>query len=166
MGLSSKNSELEPAQLSEANRRDRAERRKTGLKSMIYAFYYSRRRDQRRDGEAISYYTDWYGAPLFFLAISIALFCVADAFFTLVLISRGGAELNPFMDFLLNKGLYLFVGVKMALTVGAIVLLVLHQRFAFMFKVRAFHVLLATFLGYAALIAYEVTLLSPLHLFE
>jgi hypothetical protein len=45
-------------------------------------------------------------------------------------------------------------------------LLVLHQRFAFFLKVRAVHVLLVTFLGYAALIAYEITLLGPFSVFE
>jgi Domain of unknown function (DUF5658) len=148
------------AQLEEANRRARNERRKTGLKSMIYAMFYSRRRETRRDGEEVAYYTDWYSAPLFVLAVSVALLCVADAFFTLELIRRGGSELNPFMAFLLDKGLYLFVGVKMALTIGAIVLLVLHQRFSFFRGVRAAHILLLTFLGYATLIGYELTLLG------
>ncbi len=148
------------AQIEEANRRARNERRKTGLKSMIYAMFYSRRRETRRDGEEVAYYTDWYSAPLFVLAVSVALLCVADAFFTLELIRRGGSELNPFMAFLLDKGLYLFVGVKMALTIGAIVLLVLHQRFSFFRRVRAAHVLLFTFLGYAVLIGYELTLLG------
>ena len=164
--MSSNNNESEPGQLSAANRRERTERRKTGLKSMVYAFAYSRRREKRRDEESAAYYTDWYSAPLFILAVGIALLCVADAFFTLELISRGGSELNPFMAYLLDKGIFLFVGVKMALTVGAIMLLVLHQRFAFFLKVRAVHVLLVTFLGYALLIGYELTLLGPYQLFE
>jgi Domain of unknown function (DUF5658) len=154
------NNETEPQQADAANRRDRIERRQTGVKSMVYALFYSRRRETRRDGESIAYYTDWYSAPLFLLAVSIALLCVADAFFTLELIRRGGSELNPFMAYLLDRGLYLFVGVKMALTVGAIVLLVLHQRFAFFLNVRAAHVLLLTFVGYAILIIYELTLLG------
>ncbi len=153
-------SEAQAQQFEEANRRDRVERRKIGLKSMLYAMFYSRRRETRRDGEDIAYYTDWYSAPLFVLAVSVALLCVADAFFTLELIRRGGSELNPFMAYLLDKGLYLFVGVKMALTIGAVVLLVLHQRFSFFRKVRAAHILLLTFFGYATLIGYELTLLE------
>lgn len=158
--MNSNNSEAEGEQVEAVNRRDRAERRQTGLKSMIYALFYSRRRETRRDGEDVAYYTDWYGAPLFILAVGIALLCVADAFFTLELITRGGSELNPFMAYLLDNGLYLFVGVKMALTVGAILLLVLHQRFSFFSGVRAAHILLLTFLGYATLIAYELNLLG------
>jgi Domain of unknown function (DUF5658) len=141
-------------------RRNRPERRRTGGKSMFYALFFTRRRDQRRD-EAIAYYTDWYGVPLFLLAVGIVLLCVADAFFTLQLISHGGTELNPFMAFLLDKGLYFFVGIKMALTVAAIIVLVMHQRFAFFRSLRALHVLLITFIGYGVLIAYELTLLGP-----
>lgn len=147
--------------VSAAERRNRTERRKMGFKSMYYALFFTRRRDPRRDGETIAYYTDWYGYPLFFLALGIVLLCVADAFFTLQLISHGGNELNPLMAFLLDKGLDLFVATKMALTVGAIIVLVMHQRFAFFRSLRAFHVLLVTFFGYAALIVYELTLLDP-----
>ena len=100
------------------------------------------------------------------LAVGIALLCVADAFFTLELITRGGSELNPFMSYLLDKGLHIFVGVKMALTIGAVMILILHQRFAFFLKVRAVHILLATFLGYAVLIGYELMLLGPYQLFQ
>ena len=64
------------------------------------------------------------------------------------------------MAYLLGKGLYFFVAVKMALTAGALVILIMHQRFAFFLKVRAVHVLLVTFVGYGILIAYELTLLG------
>jgi Domain of unknown function (DUF5658) len=164
VSTSNKDAKAQPSET--VNRRDREERRKTGFKSMVYAFFYSRRREPRRDGEDVVYYTDWYGVPLFVLAVGIALLCVADAFFTLELITRGGSELNPFMAYLLNKGLHIFVGVKMALTIGAVMLLILHQRFAFFLKVRAAHVLLVTFFGYAILIAYELILLGPYQLFE
>ena len=144
-----------------SERRNRSERRRTGAKSMFLALFFTRRRDQRRDGEAIAYYTDWYSIPLFLLAVGIVLLCVADAFFTQQLISHGGAELNPLMAYLLDQGLYLFVGIKMALTVAAIIVLVMHQRFEFFRSVRAFHILLLTFIGYGVLIAYELTLLGP-----
>ena len=158
--MNSSNSGAEPEQPTDPNRRDRIERRKTGLRSMTYALFFSRRRSLRRDGEDVVYYTDWYSAPLFALAVGIALLCVADAFFTLELISRGGSELNPFMAYLLAKGLYLFVAVKMTLTAAAVVILIMHQRFAFFLNVRAVHVLLVTLIGYGILIAYELTLLG------
>ncbi len=128
---------------------------------MFYALFSTRRRDLRREGEPVAFYTDWYSIPLFCLAVGIVLLCVADAFFTLQLISLGGTELNPLMAYLLDKGLYLFVGIKMALTIAAIIVLVMHQRFAFFRRVRAFHILLVTFIAYGVLIAYELTLLGP-----
>jgi hypothetical protein len=155
-----KNSLSRIEQPSHNSRREYTERRKTGLRSMGRALFSSRRRALRRNGEVVGYYTDWYSAPLFALVLGIALLCVADAFLTLELIARGGSELNPFMDYLLGKGLYVFVGVKMALTTGALVILTLHQRFALFLNVRAVHVLLITLIGYGVLIAYELTLLG------
>lgn len=159
--MSTNSNERDRQHLPSPERRNRPERRRTGFTSMFYALVSSRRRDPRRDDEPVAYYTDWYSVPLFLLAVGIVLLCVADAFFTLQLISLGGSELNPFMAYLLDKGLYFFVGIKMALTVAAIIVLVMHQRFAFFRSIRAFHILLLTFLAYAVLIVYELTLLGP-----
>ncbi len=159
MSLNKKNQAV-IAQTGHVSRREYVERRTTGLRSMGYALFFSRRRTLRRDGEVVDYYTDWYSAPLFALVLGIALLCVADAYLTLELIARGGSELNPFMAYLLGKGLYVFVAVKMALTAGAVVILTLHQRFAFFLNIRAVHVLLVTFIGYGVLIAYELNLLG------
>ena len=129
---------------------------------MLYALVYSRRRDMRRDEEAGLYYTDWYGLPLFVTAVGIALLCSADAFLTLELIFRGGTELNPFMDYMLSKGMTWFISIKMALTIGAILLLVMHHRFTFIKNVRASQVMSTTLLGYGVLVCYEISLLLPL----
>ena len=153
-------SEADEQHLPASGQRNGSERRQIGIKSMFYALFLTRRRDPRREGEPVAYYTDWYSVPLFLLAVGIVLLCVADAFFTLQLISLGASELNPLMAYLLDKGLYLFVGIKMALTVSAIIVLVMHQRFAFFRLVKTYHILLLTFLSYAALIAYELTLLG------
>ena len=153
-------SEADEQHLPASGQRNGSERRQIGIKSMFYALFLTRRRDPRREGELVAYYTDWYSVPLFLLAVGIVLLCVADAFFTLQLISLGATELNPLMAYLLDKGLYLFVGIKMALTVSAIIVLVMHQQFAFFRLVRTYHILLLTFLSYAALIAYELTLLD------
>jgi Domain of unknown function (DUF5658) len=159
--LSTNNSEEDAQPLLAPGRRNRPERRQIGVKSMFYALFFTRRRDLRREGEPVAYYTDWYSIPSFLVALGIVLLCVADAFFTLQLISLGGTELNPLMAYLLDRGLYLFVGIKMALTISAIIVLVMHERFTFVRRVRAFHILLLTFIGYSVLIAYELTLLGP-----
>ncbi len=158
--MNTNKSEADEQPLPASGQRKRSERRQIGVKSMFYALFLTRRRDPRREGESVVYYTDWYSVPLFLLAVGIVLFCVADAFFTLQLISLGASELNPVMAYLLDKGLYLFVGIKMALTVSAIIVLVMHQRFAFFRRLRSYHILLLTFFGYGVLIAYELTLLN------
>ena len=153
----------EGQQAREANdRRMRIERRNHNFRSMLYAMVYSRRRDMRRNQESGLYYTDWYGMPLFVTAITIVLLCCADAFLTLELITRGGTELNPFMDYLLGKGFTWFVGVKMALTIGAILLLVMHHRFHFVKNIRASQIMALALVGYGVLVCYEIMLLRPL----
>ena len=144
------------------NRRDEIERRNHNFRSMLYAMAYSRRRDMRRDQEAGLYYTDWYGLPLFATAVGIALLCCADAFLTLELIFRGGTELNPLMDYLLGQGITWFVAVKMALTMSAILLLVMHHRFQLTKNIRASQILGAALIGYCVLVGYEIMLLAPI----
>jgi hypothetical protein len=51
------------------------------------------------------------------LPLSLVLFSVMDAWFTLICIQRGGGELNPFMALALNAGVETFVSVKLLLTV-------------------------------------------------
>ena len=48
-----------------------------------------------------------------------------DASLTLFLIGKGAVEINPVMDFYLQKGPSVFVGVKYGLTCAAIIVLLL-----------------------------------------
>ena len=62
--------------------------------------------------------------PVLFIMICSAL----DALFTLIFISNGGGEANPFAALLMSYGDTTFVGVKMAITgAGAWVLAALQQ---------------------------------------
>lgn len=66
---------------------------------------------------------DRFDSGVFFLAITLMILSIMDSVFTLIIISRGGSEANPFMDMLLQQSVWAFVGFKMALTgIPAIVL--------------------------------------------
>jgi Domain of unknown function (DUF5658) len=51
------------------------------------------------------------------LPVALIIFSIMDAWFTLICLQRGGAELNPFMRLALNHGVEIFVSVKLLLTV-------------------------------------------------
>lgn len=66
---------------------------------------------------------DRFDSGVFCLAIALMILSVMDSVFTLIIISRGGSEANPFMDMLLQHSVWTFVGFKMFLTgIPAIVL--------------------------------------------
>jgi hypothetical protein len=66
------------------------------------------------------------------LPLMLILLSLADAYFTVICIHRGGQELNPFMRMALLNGIGTFFSIKMLLTViPAIVLAALrHKRIA------------------------------------
>ncbi len=84
---------------------------------------------------------------------------VADAIFTLKLVSRGARELNPVMDFFLRQGALPFLSVKYALTVGCLLwCLVNKNRRVFWGQVRVRSIILAVLLLYGLLVLYELLL--------
>ena len=84
-----------------------------------------RRRDDQEG------YVDRYSRREVALVVSIFLLNVADAFFTMRWLARGGREANPVMDFFLDLGPGAFL-VQKCLVVGAwLVLLLAHKNFRF-----------------------------------
>ena len=64
------------------------------------------------------------------LAISICLLSAFDALFTLLFVTDGGSEANPYAAQALAYGSHTFVAIKMVLTsLGAWVLAALHEVF-------------------------------------
>ena len=97
-----------------------------------------------------------------FLAVTILLLSVADAFLTLTLIMSGAEEANPFLAFVLRNHPELFAVVKMALTGAGVIVLVAVARSRLFRIMRAGYVLQGLFVAYVALIAYEWWLLRAL----
>ncbi len=113
-----------------------------------------RRRDDRRFATL-----DRYDSGLCTLAILLVLMSITDSVFTLTLISRGGSEVNPFMNYMLQHSIGLFMVVKMLLTaIPAVVLVATHNLMLFN-KIRARSILAAAVGMYAGLIMYEIGLL-------
>ena len=105
---------------------------------------------------------DWHEPHLLFLAITILLLSVADAFLTLTLMTMGATEANPFLAYVLAEHPKAFAGIKMLLTGGGVLVLVAVARakvFSVMRVSTVLHCLLAC---YAALIFYEWSMLNAL----
>lgn len=67
----------------------------------------------------------WFDLRTLLMVLLVILLSVADAFFTLFLISTGAEEINPFMDYFLNFGPYVFFAVKYLLTCSSIFIVLL-----------------------------------------
>lgn len=96
-----------------------------------------------------------------FLVLSLALFSITDAILTLQILQRGGVELNPLMNLLLEFGPRWFIGVKYAMTASGLVVCAGFENypaFGRTFAIRA--ILGALLLLYLSLIAWELRLLS------
>jgi hypothetical protein len=139
-------------------RRSVGDRRQMSLRSFLKGGVTPRRRGGRRAGEH-HLPIDWHEPYLLFLALTILLLSVADAFLTITLIMGGAQEANPFLAFILEDHPKLFAGVKMALTGGGVLVLVAVARARLFRIMRVGFLLQGIFVAYVALIAYEWWLL-------
>jgi hypothetical protein len=153
-----------PSQLAvaqqEAERRRGPDRRTRVARALVYGSFKPRRLGPRRAGEQSLAAIDWYHPWWLAIATLILGLCASDAVLTVVLISRGAYEVNPFLAPLLSGSGVLFVAVKIGLTgVGVVVLTLLSRAKAFG-RMPVALLLYAVLIGYAVLVAYELRLLG------
>ena len=115
----------------------------------------------RRARDAEGNYLAWHESPLLYATLATLLLCAADAILTLEILSRGGSELNWFMDILIRHDVELFAAVKMLISGASLVILVAHANFR-VFRVRVEHLVYLTVPIYGLLIVYELFLLNLL----
>jgi len=83
----------------------------------------------RRDGEEQDSYVDRYRRSDVLLVLSIFVLNIFDAAFTLVWLSRGGAEGNPIMDWAIQSGDAVFLFQKCFVAALWLVILLVHKNF-------------------------------------
>lgn len=107
------------------------------------------------------YFADRFPATLFALIVAMLILCVVDAVLTLELLPRGGAEFNPLMGCLLERGIRPFLIGKYVLTAAGMPLLLIfknHYLFGTRFRVGyLIPIIVALYLG---LIAYQTLLMA------
>lgn len=89
------------------------------------------RRASGRRAEDHSSYVDRYTKRDVLLLLTIFILNVADAFFTMMWLNRGGKEANPVMDFFLDIGPSAFLIQKCLVVGGWLILLLAHKNFRF-----------------------------------
>lgn len=120
-----------------------------------------RRRGHRRSHDANHHhYVDWHEPWLLALAMGIAFLCVTDAYLTLLILERGGEEVNPVMRWLLEHDSQAFLLVKLALTAGCVAFVIAHKRFRLWRRISGYQILWSVFFVYVGLISYQIGLLS------
>lgn len=135
-------------------------RRQPSLKTVLGSLRHYRRRHLRREDDKSNSYTDWYGHWPFAATVIIILLCFADAFLTIVLLSKGAVELNGLMDWLIQKDTHMFTVVKMSMTGTALIILVLHFNFRIYKFIAVRYLIYALVPLYSLLIFHELTMLA------
>ncbi len=146
-----------------AGHRTLADRRKPSFKSLMLSLHNGRRMKARRKQESIiPYYTDLYEFWVGFNVIIIVGLSALDSFFTLQILDRGGVEINPFMQALLDINNSAFIIGKMSITAVCLFFVLIHINFK-IFKLFPISSILVSLTSlYILLIGYEIVLLSTI----
>ena len=143
------------------------DRRKTSIRTAWHSLYRNRRAAVRRAGDSvINVYFDRHEPWLAYLAIGALFLSATDAFFTLALLQHGSYEMNPVMDYFIQKDSRLFFIVKFSMTAACVVFVLIHKNFQFLKFFKGYHVLLSAFALYTLLICYELSMLIQLGFFR
>ena len=142
------------------DRRQSPDRRAYSMGTLKQCLTEPRRMHGRRAKDRQYPVLDRFDSGVVALAILLMCLSVADSVFTLTLISRGGTEVNPFMNALLQHSIWAFTAVKMLLTAIPATILVATGNILLFKRWRARSILAALVGLYLGLIVYELALLS------
>lgn len=118
-----------------------------------YTFFGGRRRGARRTYEREGAFVDLYEPRLAILVAAFFFLTVLDSVSTVIYLRKGGTELNPIAQAMLDQGETAFVMIKGSLTMICALFVLLHKNF------RYANLALGTgFTFYAALAIYHIVL--------
>lgn len=144
-----------------SNRRRQADRRTLSAKTFLYSIFIGRRHGpQRREEQNRFYYKDIYDAKLLLIVLLIVALCVADAALTLLILEKGGTELNPVMVWALTFNDRTFFIIKYVLTVIGLFTLIVHINFRVFRRISMAKFLIGLLAIYTLLVGYEFSILA------
>jgi hypothetical protein len=141
------------------DRRSGQDRRRAATHPLRAAVGRGGRRGARRQQDRRDIYVDRYHPRLRYVAIGLLLLSILDAFLTLMLLEKGGTELNPLMQFMMSLDTELFLYSKLLLTAFGVAILVVHYHFFWMRVIPVAGMLYALLGAYVLLVNYEIYLL-------
>ena len=94
-----------------------------------YTFFGGRRRSGRRQGEKENVYVDVYSPQLVMLLLVFFSLTVIDSVSTLIYLGKGGRELNPIAQWMIDQGSTFFVVLKGVLSGVCLLFVMLHKNF-------------------------------------
>jgi hypothetical protein len=110
-------------------RRENLDRRQRPTRWWESLLGWRQRQRGRRAGESENIYVDVYQNADLFLILSIFILNLADAYFTLDYLGRGGEEANPFANHLIASGPITFVYEKCFAVALCLIALAAHRTF-------------------------------------
>jgi hypothetical protein len=143
----------------QSERRSGVERRRRTLVAYWRGARNPRRRNGRRREDQTYPIIDWHSARVFAMVMAILTLCAVDGVLTVLLLSRGAVEANPVMAFFLPHNLGWFAAVKLTLTAGGMMVLVVCSRMRLFRTLPAEAVIYALLGCYVLLISHELRLL-------
>ncbi|WP_116809957.1 DUF5658 family protein [Steroidobacter cummioxidans] len=141
-------------------RRSGIERRQYGIAAYWRGALNPRRRAGRRAADRVYTIIDWHSPRVLALVLLILGLSTLDGVLTLMLMSQGASEVNPFMALFVPHNVGWFAAIKLTLTsLGAAVLVVCARMK--LFRLFPGELLLYLVVGcYVALVRYELHLLA------
>jgi len=96
-----------------------------------YSFLGGKRHHYRRGIEEDSAYVDLYNQRMVIFLLIFFILTVIDSVSTLIYIDKGGRELNPVAQWMMNQGDYFFILCKGVLTGVCILFVMIHKNFKY-----------------------------------
>ena len=143
-----------------ADARQRTDRRKLTLRSIIYGAFYPRRRRIRRDKDANHTFVDHHPRHLLVVATLVLIFSVIDGLFTVHMINAGLQELNPALAPFVHGNPVTFALVKIFFTAIGVIALVVSAQARIFGRMRVSAVFYGLLIAYGCVICYHLYLLQ------
>lgn len=149
---------VESASSQGAERRGPSDRRRKPTPMFSrYSIWGGRRHHVRRASDTQGVYVDRLATPIAAVVLLTFFFHCLDALFTVAHLAQGGRELNPFMDYFLQRNVGTFVIVKLGIAGLGLSFLAIHKNFP---GVRLG--ISGLFLLYAGVVGYHLFLILQL----
>lgn len=132
------------------------DRRITHRRLHIQALKGRRRGPRRQQEDALEHHSDFHDSRVFWASLGVMLLCVFDAHYTLLILQRGGEELNFFMDMIIQSSTLGFIIIKYLMTAVSLFILVLYNRAHVRKRIPVRTIIYGALVMYMVLFSYEL----------